>query len=120
MPKEIQRKDFQTIHRASSSTSTVGSCFLLSFIKVAHPLFYSILNDSKREFKFVLGTDKLKVLDKHIESSLGTRYSRLAKVTLPEKRLPKEKWTPEERRQHEEWMEKRAKPKRDFSEFKLI
>lgn len=64
--------------------------------------------------------DKLKIFDKHIESSLGTRYSRLAKVKLPEKRLPKEKWTPEERRRHEEWMEKLAKPKRDFSEFNLV
>lgn len=64
--------------------------------------------------------DKLKIFDKHIELSLGTRYSRLAKVKLPEKRLAKEKWTPEERVRHEEWMQKLAKPKRDFSEFNLI
>lgn len=95
----------------------VAYCFLC--INLAHSLSYSILNDAKHEFKSVLGVDKVKVLDKHIESSLGTRYSRLAKVTMPQKRLPKEQWTSEERRQHEERMEKLAKPKRDFSEFKL-
>lgn len=73
---------------------------------------------AKHEFKKFKNEHFLNRFDELIKRSLFTVYSRLANIEVPIRRGKPAKWTDEEWRAHQEWLQRRARNKWPY-DFKM-